>query len=409
MKKQCSKHRAAGATAAALASLLALPVQAQISDDVVRIGIMSDMAGPYSGNGGNGSVIAARMAIEDFGGRVNGKPVELLVVDDQNKPDVGLNAARKWLDIDKVDAIVGGSASSIALGVQSLMKEKQKPYLVAGTVTDLLTGKNCSPMSIQFLVDTYSLPKAGVKTLLNQGIKTFFFITVDYAFGAAFQAAATKFIEEGGGKVVGSVKHPLGATDYSAYLLQAQASGAKAIVILNAGLDLSNSLKQASEFKIAAGGQAVSVFGMTINSVAAMGQAVAQGLTFTDPWYWDRTDESRQWTQRFMARYNNQPPTYIMGGTYSAVTHYLKSVQAAGTDAGPEVMAKMKATPINDMTAKDVRIREDGQAMRPVYMVRVKTPAQMKGKSDHYEVLGEIKPEEVFRPIAEGGCDFVKK
>lgn len=394
---------------ATLALACAVPAHAQISDDVVRIGIMGDMAGPYSGNGGPGSVIAARMAIEDFGGKVNGKNIELLVVDDQNKPDVGLNAARKWVDVDKVDAIVGGSASSIALGVQSLMKEKQKPYLIAGTVTDLLTGKNCSPMSVQFLVDTYSLPKAGVKTLLSQGIKTFYFITVDYAFGAAFQAAATRFVEEGGGKVLGSVKHPLGATDFSSYLLQAQASGAKAIVILNAGLDLSNALKQAAEFKIAEGGQTLSVFGMTINSVSAMGQNVAQGLTFTNAWYWDRTDESRQWAQRFMPRYNNQPPTYIMAGTYSAVTHYLKAVQAAGSDAGPAVMTRMKATPINDMTAKNVMIREDGQVMRPVYAVRVKAPNQMKGKADHYEVLGELPAEQVFRPLAEGGCDFVRK
>jgi branched-chain amino acid transport system substrate-binding protein len=400
-------RRTTALTTLALAS--AAPALAQISDDVVRIGIMGDMAGPYSGNGGPGSVTAARMAIEDFGGKVNGKNIELLVVDDQNKPDVGLNAARKWLDVDKVDAIVGGSASSIALGVQSLMKEKQKPYLIAGTVTDLLTGKNCSPMSVQFLVDTYSLPKAGVKTLMSQGIKTFYFITVDYAFGAAFQAAATKFVEEGGGKVLGSVKHPLGATDFSSYLLQAQASGAKAIVILNAGLDLSNALKQAAEFKIAEGGQTISVFGMTINSVSAMGQNVAKGLTFTNAWYWDRTDESRQWAQRFMPRYNNQPPTYIMAGTYSAVTHYLKSVQATGSDAGPTVMTKMKATPINDMTAKNVMIREDGQAMRPVYAVQVKAPNQMKGKSDYYEVLGELPAEQVFRPLSEGGCDFVKK
>lgn len=397
------------ATALAALALVAASAQAQISDDVVRIGIMGDMAGPYSGNGGPGSVIAARMAVEDFGGKVNGKPVELVVVDDQNKPDVGLNAARKWIDVDKVDTIVGGSASSIALGISSLMKEKQKPYLVAGTVTDLLTGKNCSPMNVQFLVDTYSLPKAGVKMLMNQGIKTFYFITVDYAFGAAYQAAATKFVEENGGKVLGSVKHPLGATDFSSYLLQAQSSGAKAIVILNAGLDLSNALKQAAEFKIADGGQTLSVFGMTINSVSAMGQDVAKGLSFTNAWYWDRNDDSRKWAQRFMPRYNNQPPTYIMAGTYSAVTHYLKSVQAAGSDAGPAVMAKMKATPINDMTAKNVTIREDGQAMRPLYAVKVKAPGQMKGKSDFYDVMGEIPAEQVFRPLSEGGCDFVKK
>ncbi|HSW17870.1 MAG TPA: ABC transporter substrate-binding protein, partial [Ramlibacter sp.] len=345
-RRSLAALRAVLATAS-LAAVAGL-AHAQISDDMVRIGIMGDMSGPYSGNGGPGSVLAAKMAIEDFGGKVNGKPVELLTIDDQNKPDVGLNAARKWLETDKVDAIVGGSASSIALGVQTLMKEKQKPYLIAGTVSSDLTGKACSPMAFQFLVDTYSLPKAGVQTLIDKGVKTFFFVTVDYAFGAALQTEATRFIEQAGGKVVGSVKHPLGATDFSSYLLQAQASGAKAIVILNAGLDLSNSLKQAAEFRITKGGQRVSVFGMTINSVAAMGLETAQGLSITVPFYWDRDEASRAWSKRFMERNNGVVPTYIMAGVYSAVTHYLKSVQAAGADAGPAVVAKMKATPVND-------------------------------------------------------------
>ncbi|MDM0057703.1 ABC transporter substrate-binding protein [Variovorax fucosicus] len=393
---------------ASLATVAGL-AQAQISDDMVRIGLMADLSGPYSGNGGPGSVLAARMAIEDFGGKVNGKPVELLTLDDQNKPDVGLNGARKWLETGKVDAIVGGSASSIALGVQTLMKEKQKPYLIAGTVTSDLTGKACSPMAFQFLVDTYSLPKAGVKTLVDKGIKTFFFVTVDYAFGAALQTEATRFIEQAGGKVVGSVKHPLGTTDFSSYLLQAQSSGAKAIVILNAGLDLSNSLKQAAEFRITKGGQSVSVFGMTINSVGAMGLETAQGLSITVPFYWDRDEASRAWSKRFMERNNGVVPTYIMAGVYSAVTHYLKSVQAAGTDAGPAVVAKMKATPVNDFMSKDVKIREDGQVMRPVYPVEVKTPAQSKGKNDFYTVGAAIPGEQIFRPLSEGGCDFVKK
>jgi branched-chain amino acid transport system substrate-binding protein len=409
MKRIFSPALAAQASAAVFTVLSAMPVVAQISDDVVRIGVMADMAGPYSGNGGPGQALAARMAIEDFGGKVNGKTIELLVVDDQNKPDVGLNAARKWLDVDKVDAIVGGSASSIALGVQTLMKEKQKPYLISGSVSDALTGKNCSPMALQFLIDTYTYPKAGVQMLLNQGVKTFYFITVDYAFGTAFQAAATRFVEAGGAKVVGSVKHPLGATDYSSYLLQAQASGAKAIVLLNGGSDTTNALKQAAEFKIAQGGQIVSVFGMSLNNVTGLGSNVAQGLTFVDPWYWDHTPESRAFAARFIPRNNNLPPTYNMGATYSAVTHYLKAVQATGTDAGPAVMAKMKSTPLNDMTAKNVAIREDGQVMRPLYAVRVKAPAQVKNKFDYYEVIGELPAEQMYRPLAEGGCDFVKK
>lgn len=398
----------AAITAASTALLASAPASAQISDDVVRIGIMYDLTGPYSGNGGPGSVLAARMAVEDFGGKVNGKPIEIVSADDQNKPDIGLNLARKWVENDKVDAIIGGSASSIALGVQSLMKEKQKPYLVAGTVTAELTGKSCSPMTVQFIVDTYSLPKAGVQTLLKQGVKTFYFVTVDYAFGQALQTDATRFIEAAGGKVVGSVKHPLGTTDFSSYLLQAQASGAKAIVILNAGADLSNALKQASEYRLAKSGQIVTVFGMTINSVTAMGLDVAQGIQFTAPFYWDRDDESRAWAKRYMERSNGVVPTYIHAGAYSAMTHYLKSVQAAGSDAGPAVMAKMKSTPVNDFSIKNARIREDGQLMRPSYSITVKTPAESKGKFDYYKIGAEIPADQAYRPLSESACEMVK-
>ena len=396
-------------TATAIALLAATMAQAQVSDDAVRLGVMADMNGPYASNGGPGSSLAVRMAVEDFGGKVLGKPVEVLVADDMNKPDIGTNIARQWLEQQKVDAIVGGSASSIALSVSSMMKAAKKPYLIAGTVASDLTGKACSPMNIQFAVDTYSMPKAGVQSMMNQGIKSFFFISVDYAFGAAFQAEATKFIEAAGGKVVGSVKHPLGTTDFSSYLMQAQASKAQAIVVLNAGQDQTNALKQAAEFRIARNGQAMAVFGMTINAVHAMGLEVAQGLQFTDPMYWDHTNETRAWSKRFMDRNNGVAPTYIMASAYSATLHYLKAVQAAGTDEGTAVMAKMKATPINDFSMKNVRIREDGQTMRPVYSALVKTPAESKGKYDYYTIKGEIAGDQVFRPLAEGGCDFVKK
>jgi branched-chain amino acid transport system substrate-binding protein len=308
-----------------------------------------------------------------------------------------------------VDAILGGSASSIALSVTELMKKANKPYLIAGTVTDQLTGKACSPMNVQFLVDTYSLPKAGVQSMIKQGLKTFFFITVDYAFGAALQAQGTKFIEAAGGKIIGSVKHPLGTTDFSSYLLQAQASKADAIVVLNAGADLNNALKQAAEFGITRKGQAISIFGMTINSVSGMGLDVAQGLQITAPFYWDLNDETRAWSKRFMDRNKGVIPTYIMAGNYSATLHYLKAVQAAGTDEGKAVMARMKATPINDFSMKNVRIREDGQTMRPVYIVQVKKPSESKNKNDLYAIKGEIPADQAFRPIAEGDCDFVKK
>ncbi|MFM9927630.1 ABC transporter substrate-binding protein [Variovorax sp. H27-G14] len=383
---------------------------AQISDNVVRIAVMNDASGPYSGIGGPGAVLAARMAIEDFGGKIDGKPIELLSVDDQNKPDVGLNAARKWLETDKVDTILTGSTTSIALGVQTLMKEKQKPFLIAGALSSDLTGKACSPMSVQFLNDSYALPKAGVQVLVNKGFKDFFFITVDYAFGTAMQAEATRFIQAAGGRVVGSVRHPLGATDYSSYLLQAQASGAKAIVILNAGQDQSNALKQAAEFRITRGGQTLSVFGMTINSVTAMGLDIAQGLTMTVPFYWDQNDATRAWSKRFMERNSGGAvPTYIQASVYSAVTHYLKAVKEAGTDAGPAVVARMKAIRVNDFMTQNAPVREDGQVMRAVYPVEVKTPAESKYKYDYYKVGAAIPAEQVFRPLAEGGCDFLKK
>jgi branched-chain amino acid transport system substrate-binding protein len=392
---------------AAALTLLVGSANAQISDNVVKVGVMADMTGPYSGNGGPGSVIAARMAVADFGGTVNGVPIEVVVADDQNKPDVGLNLARKWIENDKVDTIIGGSASSIALGVQTLMREKQKPYLLAGTLTADLTGKACSPMSIQFLADTYAEPKAMVRTLLDQGVKTFFFVTVDYAFGQAMQSEATRFIETGGGKVLGSVKHPLGASDFSSYLLQAQGSGAKAIVVISAGLDLSNTLKQAAEFRITRGGQILTTPGMTINSVTAMGLNNAQGLQFTVPFYWDRDDDSRGWSKRYMEKSNGVVPTWIHAAHYSAMLHYLNAVKSAGTDAGPAVMAKMRATPINDFQMKNVPIREDGQAMRPNYAVVVKSPAESKGKFDYYKIGAEIPPEQAYRPLSEGGCPLV--
>ena len=382
---------------------------AQISDDVVRIGFLADQSGPYATNGGPGSALAIRMAIEDFGGKVNGKPVELVVADDQNKPDVGTNIARRWLDTEKVDAIITGSASSIALGVSSLARQHNKPFMAAGTATADLTGKACSPMNFQFVIDTYYLPKSSMQALLGQGVKTFYFVVVDYAFGAMLASESKRFVEAGGGKVVGMVKHPLGTTDFSSFLLQAQASKAQAIVLMNAGADLTNALKQAKEFRIQEQGQIVTSTGMTINAVAAMGLDVAEGLRFVDPFYWDRDEESRTWSKRFMAQHKGVAPNYLQAGAYSAALHYLKSVAAAGTDAGPTVVAKMKATAVNDFQMKNVPIREDGQVMRPGYVVQIKSKAESKAPFDYYKVGSVIPAEQVWRPLAEGNCDFVKK
>ena len=406
MKRQSQALFRIGAACAAL--LIGSAAQAQISGNVVKIGVMGDMNGMYSGSGGPGTVLGVRMAIEDFGGTVNGKKIEVVVADDQNKPNVGINLAREWIERDSVDTIVMGSISSIALSVSGMMKEHKKPFLIAGSGSADLTGKACSPMNFQFVFDTYMLAKGGIQSLLSQGIKTFYFVTVDYTFGKALQDEATRFIEAAGGKVVGSIRHPLGATDFSSYLLQAQSSKAQAIVMLNAGLDTSNAMKQAAEYRVTKDGQILSVFGMTINTVVAMGLETAQGLQITETFYWDRNDETRAWSKRFMARNKGVLPSQHMAGAYSAVTHYLKAISAAGTDEGTAVVAKMKATRVNDFQMKDIPIREDGQVMRPTYSIKVKTPAESKNKDDLYKIVGELPADQVWRPLAEGGCDFVK-
>lgn len=409
MKHAPFKARAVARFAAAGLGLASLTAYAQISGDVVRIGVMADQAGPYATELGPGGVMAARMAVEDFGGKVAGKPIEILVGDDQNKPDVGLGIARKWLDTDGVDAIVGGSTTAIALAVNSLMRDRSKPYLIAGTGSSDLTGKACSPMTLQFVYDTYALPKAGVATLSAQGIKSWYFITVDYAFGHQMQADATRFIEQSGGKVLGSVKHPFGTADFSSYLLQAQASGAQAIVFLSAGTDIVNGLKQAREFGLNDGKRTLTAFGITVNSVAAAGLEATQGIQFVDPFYWNVDEDGRAWSKRFMARFNGRAPTYTMAGTYSAVLHYLKGVQAANSDDGSAAMAKMRATPINDFSMKNIQIREDGQVMRPMYAVEVKKPSESNSKWDLYKVKGTVSPEQVWRPLGEGSCPSVGK
>ena len=375
----------------------------------IKIAIMGDQSGPYAGNGGPGSVIAARMAIEDIGMTVLGRPIELIVGDDQNKPDVGLGMARKWLTEDKVDAVLTYTISPTALAVQPLMTDAKKPHLIAGTGSADLTGKACSPMAINFVYDTYVMPKSIARSLVASGKDSWYFITVDYAFGAAMEAAATQFVREAGGKVLGTAKHPLGTTDFGTQLLQAQASGAKVITLANAGADFSNAVKQASEFAITSHGQVLASTGTTINTIAAVGLQAAQGMQFTVPFYWDMNDETRAWSRKFMARNDNKAPTFLMSGAYSAVLHYLKAIKAAGTTDGEKVMAQMKATPINDFQMKNVPIRADGHVMRPMYLVQVKLPAESKEPYDVYNITAEIAPDSIWRTVQEAGCPYAQK
>lgn len=402
------------ATSAALlaATMLSAPIQASaagISGDVIKIGIMNDQSGPYADNCGPGSVAAAKLAIEDAGGAVDGKKIELVVADDQNKPDVGVAAAMKWVDKEGVDTIVGCSASSIALAVSDIMKERKKPYMLAGTASSAFTNDKCSPMTTQWVLDTYSLPKATANSLVGEGLKTWFFVTVDYAFGKAWQADTTKFVEAAGGKVVGSVLHPLNSSDFSSFLLQAQASGAKVVAFANSGSDFANGIKQAQEFGLADGGQSLVPLGLMLNQTHGIGLQILKNVKLSTPFYWDANDETRAFAKRFMAAFNNRAPNEAQAGTYSAIKHYLEAIKAAGSDDGDAVMAKMKEMPINDFEMKNVKIREDGQVMRPLYSARIKTPEQSKGAYDYYEITGTIAAEDAWRPASESACAALKK
>jgi branched-chain amino acid transport system substrate-binding protein len=383
-------------------------VAQQISGDIVKIGIMADQSGPYADNGGPGAVEAARMAVEDFGGEVNGKKIQLVVADDQNKPDIGASIAQKWVDQEGVDAIVGGSASSIAIAIQKMMGEKKKPYMLAGTASSSLTNEACTPMGTQWVLDTYSLPKATARSLVASGDNSWYFITVDYTFGKQWQADTTKFIEDAGGKVVGSVLHPLNSTDFSSYLLQAQASGAKVIALANSGSDFANVIKQAQEFGITKGKQKLAPLGLMINQVHGIGLNVAQGLQIVTPFYWDLNDETRVFSERFKKRFRDRVPNEAMAGTYSAITHYLKAVKEAGTDDGTAASAKMREMPVNDFAMKNVKIRADGQVMRPMYAITIKKPEESKRPYDYYTVTGTVAAEDAWRPVSESTCPLVK-
>jgi len=384
------------------------PLAAQgITGDVVKIGIMNDQNGPYADNCGLGSVAAAKLAVSDFGGMVAGKKIELVIADDQNKPDVGVALAMRWVDNEGVDAIVGCSASSIALAVQEIMKNRKKPYMLAGTAGSFFTNDKCSPMTTQWVVDTYAQPKATVKALLAQGVNSWFFLTVDYAFGKAWQSDATKFIEAGGGKVVGSVLHPLNASDLSSFLLTAQASGAKAIALANSGSDFANSIKQAQEFGLTKS-QMLVPLGLMISQTHGIGLKDLQNVRLTTPFYWDMTPESRAFAKRFADATNGQLLNEGKSATYSAISHYLKAVAAVGSDDGDAVMRQMKNTPVNDFEMKNVSIRADGQVMRPLYVARIKTPTESKYTYDYYEITGTIAPEDAWRPATESACDLLK-
>jgi branched-chain amino acid transport system substrate-binding protein len=393
---------------AALAGFASGTAHAQISDDVVKIGVLSDMSSLYADGTGHGSLVAAQMAAADFGGKVKGKPIEVIGADHQNKPDIGSNIARTWYDTEKVDTIVDVPTSSIALAVQQITKERNKVFLMSGPGSSDLTGVACSPNGIHWTYDTYALSNVAAKALVGRGEDSWFFITADYAFGHALERDASDIVKKSGGKTLGAVRVPLHTPDFSSFLLQAQASKAKVIGLANAGGDTITAIKQASEFGLQAGGQKLVALLFQITDTYAVTLNMAQGMMITEGFYWDMNDETRAFSKRFLEK-TGRMPTMIQAGVYSAVTHYLHAIDATGTDEAKTVIAKMKATPINDFFAKNGRIREDGRMVHDMYLVQIKKPAESKGPWDFYNVLATIPGDQAYRPMEEGGCPLVKK
>lgn len=396
-----------------LASLCALggvlsisPANAQkVSDDKVRIGVLSDLSGLYADTAGKGSVEAARMAIEDFGGKVLGKPIELVAGDHQNKADVGASQVRIWYDRDGVDAVFDVNNSSVAVAVGNLARERNKMLILTGTASVAMTNENCGPTSVHYVYDTYALASGAAQGMSGRGAKSWYVIGTDYAFGKAMAANITEFATASGGKVVGSAFHPLNASDFSSFVLQAQASKADAIALANATSDTVNTIKTARQFGVMKS-QAIVPLLMFINDVHALGLQEAQDMTFASGFYWDRTPETRAWSRRYFERMKKMP-SMIQAGTYSAVTSYLKAIQAAGTDDGATVFAKMKELPINDFFAKGGRIRADGRMVHDMYLVQVKKPAESQYPWDYYKVMATIPGDKAFQPLSKSKCALV--
>ena len=382
--------------------------RAQISDEVVRIGVLNDQSNVYADLGGPGSVIAARMAIEDAGGKVLGKPIDMLVADHQSKADVGASIARQWFDSDKVDLVIGFDNSSVALAVEQVAFQKNRIAIAGAIGTTAFTGKACTPNEAAWVYDAYALTNTLARSVVGRGQNTWFFITVDYSLGHSLEADATAAVVASGGKVLGSARHPLNTADFSAYLLQAQASGAKVVALANAGGDMTNSIKQANEFGLANAGQTVVSLLTFITDVNSVGLKAAQGLTFVTAFYWDRDDESRAWSKRFF-EFHKRMPTMAQAAIYSAIRHYLRAIEAAGTDEAKAVMAKLRDIPVNDFYAKNGKVREDGRMVHDMYFVQVKKPEESTGPWDYYKILSTIPGDQAFRPLDEGGCPLVKQ
>ncbi len=379
-----------------------------ISDDVVKVGLLMDMSGNYSEVAGLGSVTAARMAVEDFGGKVLGKPVEVVFTDMQNKVDIAVARARQWFDNEGVDAILDSNMSSAGLAVSDIAKEKNKILAINISGSPRFTNENCSPNTVHYVYDTYALAHSTAKAVVEAGGKNWYFVTVDYAFGHDFERDAAATVKATGGKVLGSVRVPLNAMDYSSFLLQAQGSGADVIAFATAGADTANAIKQASEYGMGRDGQKLVGLLVYINEVNALGLKTAQGMLLTSAFYWDMNDETRAFSKRYFEKMKKMP-NMSQAGVYSTTLHYLQAIAAAGTDEASAVMAKMKEMPINDFFVKNGHIREDGRMIRDMYLFQVKTPEESKYPWDYYKLVATIPGDQAFQSLAQSRCPLIKK
>jgi branched-chain amino acid transport system substrate-binding protein len=394
--------------AAAMLTAVMAGATAQVSNDAVKIGVITDLSGLYSDLSGQGSIAAARMAIEDFGKTVLGKPIELLTADSHNKADVAASRAREWIDQQHVDVLMDLVPTNAALAVMDIAAQKNKLAIVVGSASSVISNEKCTATSVHWMYDTYSSSVGTGKALLKRGGDSWYFLTADYAFGKSLEKDVSDVVAAGGGKVLGAARHPLNSNDFSSFLMQAQASKAKVIGLANAGGDAVNAVKQAGEFGIATKGVVVAPLLMFISDVHAIGLKYAQDMYLTEGFYWDYNDGTRAWSRRFFA-IQKKMPTMAQAGMYSAVTHYLKAVKAAGTDDTAAVMAKMRELPVNDVIIPKGTLRADGRMVHDMLLLQVKKPAESKSPWDYYKVVDVIPANEAFRPLAQSGCPLVKK
>jgi branched-chain amino acid transport system substrate-binding protein len=398
-----------GLMAAAL-GLMAGTAHAQITGNVIKIGVLNDQSSLYADIAGPGSVVAARMAAEDAGGKVAGANVEIVFADHQNKPDVGSSIARQWIDRDGVDAVADVGTSSVALAVNEVLREKNKVHLNSGAATSDLTGKACTPNTVHWTYDTWALANGSGKAIVKAGGDSWFFLTADYAFGHTLERDVSNVVKANGGKVLGAVRHPLNTPDFSSFLLQAQGSRAKIIGLANAGGDTINAIKQAAEFGIVKGGQKMAGLLVFITDIHALSLRTAQGLQFAGAYYWDLNDQTRAWAKRFAQKHKGNMPTMVQAGVYSSVMHYLKTIAQTKSDAdGKAVVAKMKEIPAEDPLLGNGTVRADGRKIHPIHLFEVKSPDQSKGPWDYFKIVQTIPAAEAFRPLDQSDCPLVKK